>query len=112
MPSSHLEHTYEYAPHGAEQSTESTESVVAVLPEVHWPAVDADGEVHVVVDVLEEGEVDGVGLVEELGLRGDLHPGEDLVNGVVDLRIKEDDKSVSRCRIGAVVVVRFSIMEY
>ena len=71
-----------------------------MLPEVHWPAVDADGEVHVVVDVLEEGEVDGVGLVEELCLRGYLDPGEDLVDGVVDLRIKEDDKSVSRCRIG------------
>lgn len=74
------------SPHGPEEATEGAQSVVAVLPEVHRPPVDADGKVHVVVHILEEGEVDRVALVQELGLRRDLDPREDLVDGVVDLK--------------------------
>ena len=56
-----------------------------MFPEVHRPAVDTDGEMHVVVDILEQPQVTGIVLIEKLGFRRDLDPREDLVDGVVDL---------------------------
>ena len=56
-----------------------------MFPEVHRPAVDPDGEMHVVVDILEQTQVAGIVLIEKLGFRRYLDPREDLVDGVVDL---------------------------
>ena len=59
-------------------------------PEVHWPSVDAYGEVHVVVELADDVRVLGVGVRgEEPRVGGHAHARQELVHGVRRLERRE-----------------------
>lgn len=61
-----------------------------VLPQIHWPSVNADRVVHVVVDLFEY-----VHVLDEARVRSHLHSGQELVHGVIGLKEKNRFSSFS-----------------